>query len=222
MRGHLRLASALGAAVVLVVGACGDSVFGGGGVRGSGTMATEMRDVSGFSGVTLQASGDVIIDVGGSESLEIEAEDNLLPILTSEVRDGVLELGASESFSPTRGITYRIGAAALDEIVINGSTDVAASGVAADEFEAVINGSGSIDPEGTATKLSVQINGSGDFDGEGLVATTGQVRVAGSGSAVVNVTDNLNVVINGSGDVEYIGDPTLTQSIPGSGDISQR
>jgi len=87
----------------LVVGAC--SIVG---ERGSGTMATETRDVSGFDEIDLGGSGRVLIAVTGTESLTIEAEDNILPLLTTEVRNGRLELGAKQSISPTREIVYTI------------------------------------------------------------------------------------------------------------------
>jgi len=39
---------------------------------------------------------------------------------------------------------------------------------------------------------------------------------------LVNVTDDLMVTINGSGDVEFIGDPLVFETINGSGDVSRR
>src|SRR5215212_8679511 len=67
-------------------------VAGCGGVRGSGVMASETRSVSGFSEVALSGTGDVRIAQSGQESLTIEAEDNLLPLLETFVEDGRLTL----------------------------------------------------------------------------------------------------------------------------------
>jgi hypothetical protein len=50
----------------------------------------------------------------------------------------------------------------------------------------------------------------------------GTVRVSGSGEAVVNVADELDVDVSGSGGVQYIGDPTVAESISGSGDITRK
>lgn len=38
----------------------------------------EARDVSGFNEIVLLGSGEVIVDVTGTDSLEIEAEDNVV------------------------------------------------------------------------------------------------------------------------------------------------
>jgi hypothetical protein len=197
--------------------------------------------VSGFDEIVLLTSGDVNVEVTGTESLEIKADDNIMALLTAEVVNGRLELGSSEPFSTTRGITYTITAAELAGVTISGSGDVDASRIDTDSFEATVTGSGTLNPSGTCSRLEatisgsgdinpsgscadleVTINGSGKFAGDDLEAATGTDTVSGSGDAVVNVTDNLSVRISGSGDVRYIGDPTVSESISGSGDVSRR
>jgi hypothetical protein len=61
-----------------------------GGERGSGQVTTETREVSGFQAVAFGAYGDLTIRQGDAESLTIEAEDNVLRSLTTEVRAGTL------------------------------------------------------------------------------------------------------------------------------------
>lgn len=211
-RGGLRL---IGMVMVTALVAAGCTV-------GSGNMVTETRDVSGFDEIVLLGSGEVIVTVTGTESLEIEAEDNVMPLLTSDVIDGRLELGVKESVTTTRGITYTITAAQLVGVTIRGSGDINGSDIDADSFEAAIEGSGRIDLTGTSNHLTVRIEGSGDFDGRDLESATGTVTIDGSGRALVNVTDDLTATVNGSGEVEYMGDPILHETINGSGDVSQR
>ena len=68
----------------------------------------------------------------------------------------------------------------------------------------------------------MSISGSGAFEGEALESATGTVSVSGSGNAVVNVNDDLDVKVSVSGNVKYLGDPSVTASISGSGDVSKR
>lgn len=194
----------------------------GSGERGSGTVITESREVSGFDEIALLGSGVVVVDVDGTESLVIEAEDNIMPLLTTEVKSGTLELGADSPISPTKEIRYTISAAALEGVTISGSGNITATNVESPEFAAVIAGSGHIEPVGSADVLTVSISGSGEYAGAGLEARTGVVTVSGSGDAAVYVTDVLDVTISGSGSVEYLGNPALKTSISGSGDVSQR
>ena len=201
----------------VMLGAC--SILG---ERGSGTMAVETRDVSGFSEIDLSGSGTVLVSVTGAESLTVEAEDNILPLLTTEVRGGRLVLGASESISPTRDIVYTVTVIDLEAVTVSGSGSVSAVDVAANGFEVDISGSGTVTAQGVSERLDVSIGGSGAFMGGALVSATGTVSVSGSGDALVNVTDELDARVSGSGTVEYIGDPAASTSISGSGEVSRR
>jgi Putative auto-transporter adhesin, head GIN domain len=193
------------------------------GVQGSGNVITESREVSGFEEIVLDGSGRVEVAVSGSESLTIEAEDNIMPLLETQVRDGRLVLGNTRSISPTVDVVYTITAATLDGLDISGSGVVVATGVDGTDFNVDISGSGNVELEGTLSGLlSVSISGSGEFDGESLSSPEGRVDVSGSGNAVVNVTDSLAVSVSGSGDVSYIGQPTVDSAVSGSGNVSQR
>lgn len=211
-----------------------------GGIRGSGDMTTETRDVSGFTRIVLEGSGAVEVEVTGTESLTIEAEDNLISHITSEVGNGTLTLGTDASISPTREIVYSVSVAALDGITIEGSGNVTTENVETDLFEAAISGSGMItmdaiavqtfdasisgsgrvEVSGTSSELTVSIPGSGTFEGSDLEAEGGIVEISGSGHAVVNVTISLIVDVSGSGSVEYLGDPASVHTdISGSGSV---
>lgn len=211
------------------------------GIRGSGNTTTETRDVDGFTEIVLEGSGEVNIEIGEAEALTIEAEDNLISRLSSDVENGRLVLGTTGSISPTRGIVYTITATELDGITVSGSGDVAVAdatastfttnidgsgkvdlaNLTADRLEVTISGSGDVDVTGTSDELFVEIPGSGDFDGVGLESSTGDVSISGSGVAVVNVADTLNATVSGSGDIEYLGSPAVSSTISGSGTITQ-
>lgn len=193
------------------------------GVEGSGNVITESREVSGFNEIVLGGTGRVVVEVTGSESLTIEAEDNIMPLLETKVRDGRLRLETNRSISPTVEIVYTITAANLEGLVISGSGIVEADAIDGTDFRVDISGSGDVDAEGTlGGLLSISISGSGEFDGESLTAPEGTVDVSGSGNAVVNVTDDLEVSVSGSGDVEYLGAPSVDSDVSGSGAVTQR
>src|SRR5258705_10697028 len=82
-------------------------------ITGSGNVTRVDRPVSGFAAVALEGSGEVVITQGASEGLTIEAEDNLLPLITSEVKDGVLRLDFNRAdwrtvIKPTKPIRFLV------------------------------------------------------------------------------------------------------------------
>jgi hypothetical protein len=231
MRRHTAFAC-LAAAVVLV-SAC---------TVGSGEVVTEARSVSGFDQIELQGSGEVRVTVDGTESLTIEAEDNIIDHLTSDVRGSTLVLGTDRPITPTEDIVYTLTMVSLEGIEISGSGSITVADVAAEDFSVDVGGSGAVDVGdvaaasvfvrisgsgavtigGDAAELELSISGSGAFDGERLEVSTGDVDISGSGSAVVNVSEMLDVVVSGSGNVEYLGDPDLEIDSTGSGSVSRR
>ena len=193
------------------------------GVEGSGNVITESREVSDFNEIVLGGTGRVVVDVTGTESLTIEAEDNIMPFLETRVSNGRLRLETNRSISPTVEIVYTITAETLDGLVISGSGVVEAEGVDSTDVRVDISGSGDVVVAGTLSGLlSVSISGSGEFDGESLTAPEGRVDVSGSGNAVVNVTDDLDVSVSGSGEVQYLGEPNVHSSVSGSGTVTPR
>ena len=80
-------------------------------ISGSGHVVDEPRSVSGFSAVSLSGSGRLLIEQGETESLTITADDNLLPLIKSEVSGGRLELGSKDSMTnlrPSTEIVYKL------------------------------------------------------------------------------------------------------------------
>ena len=210
---------ALAGVVVVVVSACASAPDAA--VTGSGSLRTESREVPAFSVIELTGDGDVVIEQNGTESLSIEAEDNLLPDLTSGVSGGTLRLGTRDgvSLSPTRPITYRISVDDLAGIRLTGSGSVTAAGITTPALSTDISGSGDITIDGSATSQTVTLSGSGDYRAGHLVTQSSTAAIAGSGTIAVQVLDVLEVGISGSGDVSYTGDPRVSQDISGSGEL---
>jgi hypothetical protein len=212
-------------------------------VEGSGNVITETRTVGDFDRISVEGLGRIDVEVGPETSLNIEAEDNVLPYLVTEVEGSTLTIGSLENTSfrsieepiytittPTLGgvsiagsgdVTVTGSLTGSFEVSIAGSGDVTAPGIQVENLDVSISGSGHVVPSGAAAALDVSIEGSGHFRGEDLVAVDAEVDVNGSGNVVVNATETLDVSINGSGNVTYLGDATLTQSISGSGSISR-
>ena len=191
-------------------------------VRGSGVVATETRDVSGFSGVQVTGHGNVVIEQTSTDSLSIEAEDNILPLLETTVENGVLHLRTKRgvSLQSTRPVHYRVTVKSLTGVGISGSGDVKATNVDTDRLAARITGSGSADLAGRADQLEVTIAGSGSWNAADLKSKTARVTISGSGDAAVNAADRLDATITGSGSVQYAGNPTVEKRITGSGSVS--
>lgn len=210
-------------------------------VIGSGKRITETRTVSNFNAVELSVSGDLYVEQGESESLTIEADDNILPLLTSDVQGSRLDLGVkpNSSVSMISPIVYHLVIKDLTSIGINGSGKVIAKPIQTDKlsirisgsgdvkFDTLtanqlsthISGSGPVEISGTVNQQDISISGSGSYKAADLSSKDASIQISGSGNVTVWATDTLKVNVSGSGDVSYYGKPTVNSSSSGSGKI---
>jgi len=197
---------------------------GGAVSTGSGEVRTESRQVSGFTAVELQGFGDMAIEQTGTESLTIEAEDNILPKLTSDVSGGTLRLGIkpNTSLQTTKPIKYRLTVKDLTGVSISGSGSASAPKITTSRFTAQVKGSGTITIGGTADTQEIIIAGAGKYLAAELASKTATATITGVGDAEVMVADQLRVKIIGSGSLTYYGNPTVDQSIIGSGRVIKK
>jgi hypothetical protein len=193
-------------------------------VTGSGKVVTETRNVSGFSAVSLEGSGRLVIEQTGTESLTITGDDNLLPYIESSVSGKTLTLGEKDgtSISPSKDIVFKLTVKSLNNIDISGSGTADAKGLQAQALKVDISGSGEVSADGAADELNLGISGSGRYRGNTLRSKRARVDISGSGSAVLAVSEKLDANVSGSGSIEYIGDPQIQQDISGSGSVRKR
>src|SRR5262245_22783058 len=191
---------------------------------GSGNVVTESRNVPDFTAITLSGSGKLLVEQGNTESLTITADDNLLPLLTSEVKDGRLRLGqkSNTSIRPSKPIVYTVKVKSLEAIDLSGSGDIDLKNLKGKQLKVEFSGSGSLAAAGEVDSLDLSISGSGKSRTEGLKCKSATISISGSGNVVVAASETLAVKVSGSGSVEYVGDPTVTKRITGSGSVRKR
>jgi hypothetical protein len=193
-------------------------------VAGSGRVTTESRAVGHFKEIELSGSGELIAEQADSESVSIEAEDNLLPLITANVSGDRLDLGFRNGVNihPTKPMIYRVKVKELTGLEISGSGSGKLTKIDTPRLVVRISGSGEVHISGKAEKQEVHISGSGSYSAEHLASKDADVEISGSGSATVDVSEHLEAGISGSGSVEYTGNPRVNQHISGSGSINHK
>jgi hypothetical protein len=197
--------------------------WGSGGARGSGVLTTESREVSGFTGVTVSGAAHLILEQSGTESLTITAEDNILPLLSSEVVDGRLLLGnrTGASISPTREIVYHVTCRDLSAVSLSGAVRADLEGVDTDELEVALSGATHLTAAGRADWQHTSASGTSRIDARDLESRTARIDVSGTAWATVRVSDSLEANASGASVIEYIGTPAVSVSVSGTAVVRQ-
>ena len=213
-------------------------------VRGSGDVVEETREVSGLSGVKLATIGHLIIEVGDTESLRIEAEDNLMEYFKTEVRNGKLTIGTQDNvrLETTKPVNYYLTVTGLDTIEISSAGDIEAPDLDAEQFFITISSAGDLEMGelnadtlevdiGSAGNLNISggevksqdvtISSSGNYMAQDLASDEADVRLSSTGSANIWVRDQLKANLSSSGDLRYRGNPLVDATTSSAGEVIQ-
>jgi hypothetical protein len=218
--GGLLLVIAVGAIVVAGTGGMRGIRFGG-----AGAATTQTRQVPSFTGVDVLGSAQVHVRVGGAQSVVVRAGSNVIDEVTTDVRSGVLEIGRQPGMRmfDVGNVTVDVTVPALDSVQLTGSGDVDVSGLNAQQFAAVLPGSGRIVVSGIAQSVDARLSGSGQLKLSDLRAQDVAAEVSGSGDVAVYASQTLDAKVSGSGSIRYAGNPAqVNRDVSGSGSISPR
>ncbi len=210
------------------------------GISGEGALVRKTLDLAAISGVELAVSGNVYVRQGNSQSVEVEAQANIIELLSRDVSNGNWKIRFTQNVRDYGRLNVYITVVDLKmlavsgsgnlrtetpiqaeeavKLIISGSGDIEAT-LEAKSAMAVISGSGGIALKGKAQNFEGVISGSGHIDAFGLVSTEARVTLSGSGNCEVNVAELLQVTSSGSGSVYYSGSPRINSRISGSGDV---
>jgi hypothetical protein len=190
-------------------------------IRGSGVPAVAERDLPPFTAVDLGGANDVTLRMGDAQSVTVYADDNLIDLVTTEVRDGTLVIGNEESFSTVSPMRVEVVAPVFAGVELTGSGTITVSNLDVVDLVALLSGSGVIEAEGKAERLDATLAGSGQLELGDLVARQATAVLAGSGEIRIHATEMLDATVSGVGTIEYAGDPeSVTQAVTGSGTIT--
>jgi len=184
---------------------------------GSGNVVTESRPVQGFAAVELSGAGHLIIEQAGVESLNVTAEDNVLPLVRSEVRNGRLVLGfePGASVTVTREVLFRLSVRDLSEVEAVGASRVEIRGVDAAELALRLVGASDVRATGVVGRTRLTLVGASSCEAPDLHSRVLLADLSGASRARVRVSDSLEVNASGASILEYLGDPSLTTNVSG-------
>ncbi|MBL7865665.1 MAG: DUF2807 domain-containing protein [Cyclobacteriaceae bacterium] len=152
-------------------------------------------------------TGDLDLNVSGSGSLTLEFSAN-----------GNVEADVSGS-----GDVDIKGTCNNFDSDVSGSGKVIIAGTIQGMADFGVSGSGKISASGTAKEVKAGISGSGRVYAASLATDKCNVRISGSGDVEINVKEDLDATISGSGSITYSGDPKRINShSSGSGQVRKR
>lgn len=212
-------------------------------IEGEGEVTEEERLISLFDELDVECSVNVFLhqDSKNEQSKAIiKAQPNLIPNIKLDVSGDKLTIETDHCMNTTKTVEIHLYFPMLTSISVESSANLYSEGrlktndleveidgsgdleldVKTESLETTINGSGDIKLSGKTDEHDIEINGSGDVLSFDLSTKETEIEINGSGSCEIDVSESLDILINGSGDVKYKGNPEhVNQRINGSGEV---
>lgn len=191
--------------------------------RGSGVEKTEQRTVGNFTSIDVSGACDVQVTCGGSTSVQVSGDDNIVPLITTKVEGGTLYISHEGSINPKTKLVITIATPNLDAVTSSGASDIKVEKINNSAFAVDVSGAGSVEAVGNTGTLSIDISGATDVITKELHAKKVKIGVSGASNAEVFATEELSADVSGVGNITYYGNPSvINQNVSGVGSITKK
>ena len=191
-------------------------------VRGSGNIQRETRAVNSFTSISTEGAFEIEVVCQKPQSVEIQGDDNILSLISTEVTNNILHVKSLRSYSVSEPVVLKISVADLVGISASGAGSVVVNGVKNEKFDIDANGAPSIRVSGETKTLSIDASGAGKIDTHKLRAPRVEVESKGVAKVEVYASEQLDVTVSGPSRVVYLGDPVVHQQIHGPGSVEKK
>ena len=230
---------AIAVLMALFLSSCAFDMNFGEGKRGNGEVAKESREVyEEFTEVSASEGLDVYVTQGDDFSIEVEADENIIDLIGTDIKNGKLRIHAIEnigratkrihvSLPSVTGLYASSGADLFTQNVIraNKITLDASSGagikvaLVADEVDADTSSGADIRIEGEAMVFHADASSGSDIKAKDFTVKTCHADASSGADISVNVSETLIADASSGADISYVGNPDVQKKKSYSGSV---
>jgi hypothetical protein len=216
-----RTSTVVGITAALLLVGCTSTIRIDNGVVGAGSVLTETREV-GTDFDRVEVGGGIVLDVtvGPETSVELEAQENLLPILRTEVTGGTLSVRNTENYAATEPVRLTVTVPRLVGVDLSGGSVGTVRALDADVFAVELTGGAELTATGTVRELSLLASGGSRARLEGLGAESAEIEVSGGGDARLAATERVAGDASGGSTVQVTGGASIEVEATGGSDVT--
>ncbi len=202
-------------ALVSMLAACGV-----GGVTGAGPTRQENRDLDPFTRVEVGNGIGLTVQVGGAQAVEVEAQENILALITTTVEGGVLKITGASSFTTSTGVLVTATLPAFEGLSATGGSRAQIDALAGDPLDVELAGGARLVATGQATDVTLTSSGGAAADLGGLLAERMRVDLSGGSTATLNVSEEVSGSASGGAVATVMGGANVEVETSGGARIT--
>jgi hypothetical protein len=231
------------ALMALLFSSCGHSINFNGGIKGSGNITTETRNVSqDFKKIEVSRGIKVIVAQSDNKSITVEADDNLQQHIITKIENGVLIISSDESYNSTETPVVNVKLPVINGLSASSGSEITSSNtfitenidvksssgseititVEADDIKIQSTSGSSIEASGKALKLETSASSGSTINAKNLM-TNEIISEASSGSSTdVYPILKLEAKASSGSSIDYHHEPkTISKTESSGGSVSK-
>jgi len=211
--------------------------------RGDGNVVKQDRKVSSFNGLEISGAFEIILNQGDIEAVTVEADENILPYIRTEVVNGTLIIETKDKpFHHATRMKVYITIKGLKSIDLSGAIDlqtqnrlnlsdleIDVSGASNANLDIAVqklsldgSGASKLIFKGSAVEVKMDLSGASNIYAFDMPVENYTISLSGAGKAEINVLKKLSVEISGAGSIKYKGSPAMIdEDVSGAGTIKK-
>ena len=212
------------------------------GVRGSGKLQSDVREVQPFTGVSVASGIHVVIELGPPAALRLEGDDNLIALVETVVDGHTLEIRFRRNTNIWNegNVTVHVRMPEVRSLQASGGSEIRAEGGRTDELELEASGGGQIfvrnldaahlsasssggahiELAGRARRFEIEMSGGAKVIAGKLNARSVKVDGSGGAHAEVTASDSIRGNLSGGSDVRLHGNASSRVSTSGGAEVA--
>jgi hypothetical protein len=225
--------------VALIMSSCVFDVNFGAGKKGNGEVVKDKREVTDdFTVVSASEGLDVFVTQGSDYAISVEADENIIDLIGTEINDGKLKVHAIENIGratkkvyvtlPELTALYASSGADLvsqdvietDKISLDASSGADISiELSADEVDADTSSGARIKISGEANLFYADASSGSDIKAKDFMVKTCHADASSGADITVNVSQSLTADASSGADISYTGEASVQKKKSVSGSV---
>ena len=226
------------AIIVLLITTSSCFIDGMTGIRGNGNIISEDRNInSDFETIKVQQGINLFLTQGNSTELNVEADENIMDLLLTEVKNGELKIYFDKNVYRAKARNVYLTTSNISRIRASSGASVksentlqvgelqldSSSGssikvyVNADEVTSSSSSGSDIDIYGKTKKFSAKASSGSSIDADELKTVDAYAKASSGANIDLNVSGNLTAKASSGGDIDYEGGPSSINKDTSSG-----
>ena len=187
--------------------------------KGSGVEKTETRTVGAFDEVESSNGIEVDVDVGAAGPVELTGDDNLLPLIETEVQGHRLRVHTKAGASYDGHVRVHVPAKELKSASATSGSSLSAKAVKAPSFVIEATSGATLKASGASDDVRARVTSGATVDASGLEAKSVEIDASSGAAVQLHATESVTGSASSGASITVAGNPkarSVSQSSGGS------